>query len=475
MSKKLPDILKIGDEARLIPVTADSNGEQRAASIVLAAMRGVFEFRKVMLGSVGVRVGNRADLEAWTEVVFKDSASVKNIKDKKDRPDGLLVLNTGKNQWKALIEAKIGNAEVNEEQLSAYLQLAKQNNIDAVITITNQFVALPEHHPVKIPKTLTRSVALYHWSWMYLLTQATLLLESDEIQSEDQKFVLQEVERYLKHEKSGVSRFTSMNREWKDVIGKVKSNAALNKSSEEVENTVSSWHQEQRDLCLVMSRKLGRPVKLRLSRSHRTDPQQRLRDDAENLVKHKTLICDLEIPDAAADLHVTADLATRTIICAMRLGAPQDKKRASARTNWLTRQLKNINDKDIYIKALRPGRAEDTQAPLSEVLENPDVLDSSNTDVVPTAFEVFYMADLAGKFAKNKVFIDELEKIVPNFYELAGQRLQAWVAPPPKIRKTDPALESEVVKSYESNMEEISASEPVAEENFSVDENYNKE
>ncbi|MDZ7662471.1 hypothetical protein [Thiohalophilus sp.] len=467
---KLPEFLKTGERARLIPVTADSNGEQRAASIALAAMRGVFEFRKVMLGSVGVRVGNRADLDTWTEVVFKDNTSVKNIKDKKDRPDGLLVLNTGKSQWKALIEAKIGNAEVNEEQLSAYLQLAKQNNIDAVITITNQFVALPEHHPVKIPKTLTRSVGLYHWSWMYLLTQATLLLDSDEIESEDQKFVLEEVVRYLSHDKSGVSRFTSMNREWKDVIGKVKSNATLNKSSDEVENTVSSWHQEQRDLCLVMSRKLGRPVKLRLSRSHRTDPQQRLRDDVEDLVKHKTLSCDLEIPDAAADLDVTADLATRTIICAMRLGAPQDKKRASARVNWLTRQLKNINDKDIYIKALRPGRAEDTQAPLSEVMENPDVLNSSNSDVVPTVFEVFYMADLAGKFAKNKVFIDEIEKIVPYFYEMAGQRLQAWVAPPPKIRKTDPALENEEVSSNEGNLDEDTASEDVAEESQPVDE-----
>lgn len=439
MSTK-PDFIESGEPARLIPVVADTNREQRTASIVLAALRGVYEFRQTMLGSLDVRVGKRAELGAWTEVTFKRDPLSKNGKAprKHERPDGLLVLDTGRKRWTALVEAKVGNAEIGESQLTDYVKQAKANNVDAVITITNQFVALPSHHPVKLPKNVTRDVELFHWSWMYVLTQATLLLEDDAIASEDQRFVLEEVVRHLGHDSSGISRFDSMNREWKDIVGKVKSGASLARTSEEVENTVSSWHQEQRDLCLVMSRRLYRPVKLKLSRQHRTDPPRRLHDDCEELVKQRTLSCVLEIPHAAADLHVTADLTTRTIVSSMRLTAPKDKKSTKARANWLARQLAKARSDDIYIKAIRPGRAEDTQAPLAEVLNDARVLESSGTNVAPVAFEVFHMLDLAGKFSGSKVFIERLEDAVPYFYEQVGQRLRAWVEPPPKIRQRDP-------------------------------------
>ncbi|WP_018881342.1 MULTISPECIES: hypothetical protein [unclassified Thioalkalivibrio] len=434
-----PDYVEGGETARLIPVAADSNREVRAASVVLAAMRGVFEFRQTMLHSLNVRVGNRADLGAWTEVTFKEERKGKQRRSKNDRPDGLIVLDTGRKKWTALIEAKIGNAEIGEEQLTAYLEQARAHKIDAVITITNQFVAEPSHHPVKLPKTQTRNIELYHWSWMYLLTQATLLLEGNEVGSSDQHFLLEEVVRYLGHESSGISRFDSMNREWKEVVSKVKSGATLNKNSEEVENTVSSWHQEQRDLSLVMSRKLSQPVRLRLSRAHRTDPKKRLKDDSEILASKHILECELEIPNAAAELRVTADLAKRVIVCCMKVGAPQDKKRTSARVNWLRRQLTGIDTTGLFVKAIRPGRAESTQAPLADVLEDADALEPGNTDVVPTAFEIFYMSDLASRFSGSKVFIEELERAVPHFYEQAGQRLRAWVPPPPKIKRGDPA------------------------------------
>lgn len=434
---ELPDFAKRGDEARLIPVVADTNREQRAVSVLLAALRGVQEFRQQMLLSLGVRVGSRAVLGAWTEIVLEADPAVA----KSDRPDGLILLQTGRKSWSALVEAKIGNAEIGEEQLKQYLLQAKKHKVDAVLTITNQFVAMPSHHPVKVPKTLLKGVELYHWSWMYAVTQATLLLESGEITSPDQRFLLEEVLRYLSHESSGISRFDSMNREWKEVVGKIKSGAVLGKSSEEVENTVSSWHQEQRDLCLVMSRKLGRPVKLKLARAHRIDPVKRLKDDCEVLAKDKILSCCLEVPDAAADLEVTADLTKRTIVCSMRVTAPQDKQRSTARVNWLARQLTKAEAEGMFVKAVRPGRAEETQAPLAQVLEDSAALESSATAVVPSAFEVFYMADLAHRFSGSKVFIEELEKAVPHFYEQVGQRLRAWVAPPPKLHRRDPVEE----------------------------------
>tara|TARA_R110002020_G_scaffold219419_2_gene427350 strand:- start:38 stop:1225 length:1188 start_codon:yes stop_codon:yes gene_type:complete len=391
---------------------------------------------------------------AWTEVALECDMDIP----KKDRPDGLVQLVTGSKQWSALIEAKIGNAEVGEEQLKRYLLQAKKNKINAVITLTNQFVALPTHHPVKLPKTLLKGVELYHWSWMFVVTQATLLLDSGEITSPDQRFVLEEVLRYLSHDTSGITRFDSMNREWKDVVAKVKSGAVLGKGTEEVENTVSSWHQEQRDLSLVMSRKLGRQVKQKISKAHRSDPVLRLKDDCELLAKEQKLVCCLDIPDAAADLDIVADLTKRTVTCSMRLGAPQDKIRSSARVNWLIKQVGKANAEGIYVKAIRPGRAEETQTPLAKLLADGNALETLSTNVVPSAFEVFYMADLGARFSGPKVFIEELEKAVPHFYQEVGQKLRAWVAPPPKLQKRDPV---EVLAIEDSEEAEQAASESV--------------
>lgn len=76
MREAKPEYLSQGKYARLIPTLADSKKEERATSILLAALMSVFEFRKAMLQSINQRVGNRTKLEAWTEVVFRDEQPI---------------------------------------------------------------------------------------------------------------------------------------------------------------------------------------------------------------------------------------------------------------------------------------------------------------------------------------------------------------------------------------------------------------
>lgn len=437
-----PEYLASGEAARLIPIVPDSAREQKSASVLLAGLRSVLELRQALLKSVGVRVGKTSQLEAWTEVVFKNHD--KKGPASKDRPDGLLILRTGKREWKALIEAKVGNDIVKEEQVSKYLQQAKAHNVDAVITITNQFAALPTHHPVKLPKSATKSVDLYHWSWAFIRTQCQLLLKNDGVEDEDQVFILSELLRYFESDRAGISNFDQMNSEWKDVVNKVKSNTPLSKNSDEVQNTVSAWHQEQRDLCLIMARLTGSEVTLKLKNQHRLDAAKRVKDDSDDFCKHQILYCALSVPNAAADLEVTADVQRRMIHCSMKLAAPKDKKSTKARANWLIRQLKKANPDHISIKAIRPGGALPTQEPLKDLRDNPELLESDTSKSTATTFEVVYSLDLAGKFGGRKVFIEELEKAVPHFYQEAGQWIRAWTPPAPKIqRDNEPELEQE--------------------------------
>ncbi|MBB3231958.1 hypothetical protein [Halomonas stenophila] len=445
MQTSRPEYLAHGARARLIPSISDTKKEERATSILLSTLMAVHEFRQVMLHSVGVRAGNRAKLDAWTEVVFVSEVSGKK-KDPQERPDGLLILNTGKKTWRAIIEAKTDNNEVGERQLKVYIDKAKENDVDAVITITNQFAALPTHHPVKLPKTRTKAVDVFHWSWTYVITQAQLLLQSDGIKDEDQRFILKEVVEYFDAKGSGVVGFTSMNSEWPSLVQATHKNAPINKHSDEAINTVSSWHQEQRELCLKMWPLLGQQVELKLPRAHKKDPQNRLVDDCERLAKERQLTATLVIPNAASDLEVTADLMRRSLTCSMKLEAPKDKVSSKARVNWLLRQLPPVTSQDFYIRACRAGRAPDTHQPIEKLRQDPTLLDADNSSAPPISFEVFYHQDLAGNFQKVRKFIEELETAVPLFYEQAGQHLQAWVAPPPKVKKSATLIEEDEAK-----------------------------
>jgi hypothetical protein len=429
-----PDFLDRGEAARLIPVVADASKEARAASVLMASLMSVPSFAREVFSTIGQRVGTRADLQCFTEIRFKNDEGI-NL-----RPDGLMVLDGGRGRtWSCLVEAKIGNAELDLEQVEAYLQLAKLNEIQAVITISNQFVALPTHSPLKISRNSLRSVELYHWSWAYLRTTAQLLLNDDEAasMSEDQRYILSEVHRYLNHDSTGANRFDRMNSDWKEIVGMVISNAVLNKNSPIVENTVAAWHQESKDICLLMTESVRRSVNLRLSRSHSNDPQQRLRDDCEHLATKSELACVLEIPDAASPLEVTAGLKTRSICVSMTLAAPKDRQRASSRISWLLRQLAKANPEDIYIRCNWPGRAPSTQAKLSEVRYESAVLIGENSSLLPNSFDVMLIRDIAGKFSGTKTFIEQLESAVPGFYSEVGQFLRVHVPPPPQVQSGD--------------------------------------
>ncbi|MCH7631433.1 MAG: hypothetical protein IIC07_06060 [Proteobacteria bacterium] len=109
------------------------------------------------------------------------------------RPDGLIVVSTGRRTWTAIIEAKIDKNAIQEDQLKTYLALAKINGIDAVITVSNQMIAHPSHHPVKLGTRDRKGIELFHWSWMMIKTMALLGLDQEVFDNVEQRWILREV------------------------------------------------------------------------------------------------------------------------------------------------------------------------------------------------------------------------------------------------------------------------------------------
>ena len=64
-----------------------------------------------VLGTVGIRIGSRLRIRAFTEVTFRNEV------EDACRPDALIVVARGRNTWTALVEAKIGNSKLEPNQI----------------------------------------------------------------------------------------------------------------------------------------------------------------------------------------------------------------------------------------------------------------------------------------------------------------------------------------------------------------------
>ncbi|MFT4621012.1 MAG: hypothetical protein ACI9AX_001988 [Polaromonas sp.] len=415
MAETLPDVLIQGEPARLFPVLSTTSKEGRTTSIVLACLCYVEEFGAALLAPLGQRIGARASLDAYTEVVCAKSTG--NIK---DRPDGLLVVKRGQKEWRALVEAKIGAAELDVDQIERYRALAKDNDIDCVITISNQFATSPSSHPLEAVRKSRSKIPVFHWSWMTVLTAADLLISKDDIQDSDQRTLLNELRRFLTHESAGVKGFDRMPAEWGDLNKLVSSGGGITAKSTEAAAVLEAWHQETRDLTLILSRLTETVVEERLPRKHRDDPAARQKDELALLREARQLCVTLQVPDAAAPLVVTADIARRCIDVGMTLRAPEDRVSTKARVNWILRQVKTENAENLFVRLHWPGRAEPTQHAVSELRANPDLAAEGRGPLAPHGFDVFASVRLGARFAQRVNFIVDLEMIVPEFYRTVG-------------------------------------------------------
>ncbi len=432
MGSEITERLATGQFARLIPTVADSKKEERATSTLLASFMVVPGFAREVLSDAGAPIGKRIKIVCYTEVTFKNREKAKG-----PRPDGLIIITSGSMQWAALIESKIGNSDLRKEQVEEYLDLAKAQGINALITISNQFATTPTHHPVKVAKNKIRSVDLYHFSWLSLKSKAVLLTADKSVDDPEQAYILSEFVRYLNHDSSGVSSLTRMPSEWKNLCSFIQHGTALGKTSDIVENSVSGWHQLLRHLSLNLSMSIAQPVKIALSRTREKDAELNFSEDCAALAQNNGFSTEFEIPNTASRIIFSADCLRRTINISMKLDAPKDRTRATASINWITRQLKGKGIENVGIRVYWPRRIPMTSSSLVVATENPAALIPEGVSDLPTYLEIIRVADLAARFKGAKTFVEDCSKEFPLFYQDVGQHLSKWVAKAPQIKEND--------------------------------------
>lgn len=414
--------------ARLIP-TSGINGaeeqERRATSALLAVMSAVREFGRVLTQSVGAPAGT---VQTFIEVPFK-------LGTQQLFPDGLIRVSRGQRQWTALVEVKTGNNALKTEQLEAYLDIAREQGFDALITISNEIAPLPGQHPTVVDRRKLKKVTLHHLPWTEILTQAVLQKEYRGVADPDQAWILGELIRYLEHPRSGALEFSDMGSAWVQVRDAV-SAGTLRASDSGVAEVAGRFDALIRYACLRLGRRLGTEVTPALSRRDLAEPAARTQALVHQLTTTGTLTGSIKIPGSVGSLQVMADLRAGQIVCHVDVDAPR-AGRATTRVNWLVRQLKDAPE-TIRVEAFalhaRGGGAVDL---LRQVRVDPTTLISDPTREL-RAFRIAQSSSAGTKRGTGRgAFIDSVLNAIDDFYEQVIQNLKPWMPTAPRLRTTE--------------------------------------
>ncbi|WP_433164327.1 hypothetical protein [Kribbella sp. CA-247076] len=413
-------------QARLIP-TSGINGadeqERRATSALLAVMSSVREFGRVLTQPLGAP---SAPLETYIEVPF-------NLGERRLYPDGLVRARRGQRQWTALIEVKTGVNELGVEQLEAYLDIAREQDFDAVITISNEIPAIAGLHPTKVDKRKLKRVALHHWSWSMVLAEAVLQKEHRGVADPDQAWILGELIRYLEHPRSGALQFDDMGASWVATREAVAS-GTLRSGDKCAPEVAGRFDALLRYVSLQLGRKLGDDVTPALSRKELADPALRSQALVQSMCANGTMQGAINIPNAVGPLVVTADLRAGTVTCHVDVAAPREG-RSTTRVNWLVRQLRHAPDTARIEAFVMHSRGAGTAELLRTVRDQPTVLIEDPKKEL-RAFRVALGTPLGTKRGRGRgSFIDSIETAIDSFYGNVVQDLRAWTAVPPRLRE----------------------------------------
>ncbi len=418
--------------ARLIPtagIKGQEEQERRATSSLLAVLVAVPEFAESLLSQVGAPKGR---VSTYVEVQLKDGAGKVHI------PDGVITVERGKTRWAALVEVKTGDGVLGADQVTRYVDMARQHGFQAVLTLSTAITSSPEDLPYTLDKRKLRSVPVRHLSWWRVITEAVVQHRYRGISDPDQAWILGELIAYMDHQASGCSGFTDMGASWVSARDAAH-NGTLRAADPEAAEVASRWEQFSDYIALGLAQDLGADVVV--ARPRGSTPDQRHQAAVRDLVDSGCLRAQLKIPDAVAPLNVTADLRAKRTLTSVTVRAPEDG-RAQTRINWLLKQLKDAPD-DLRIEVVFAGTRETTSVLLGQARELPAcLLLASDPKREPKRFVLELGRKLGTKRGRGRgTFVTDTKQHAVDFYADIMQGLSEWRPKAPRLREPEVATD----------------------------------
>jgi len=429
--------------ARLIPTTGIKGSidqERRATSALLSVMKIVPELGTGLLKAAGAPKGI---ITSFIEPEFKMSG-------RKIRPDGLIVVSRGKKSWRALVEVKTGKNLLDISQINSYLDICREYRIDALLTISNEVLNASGAHPTAgIDARKLRTTTLEHFSWLRIMTEAIVLSEHVGLQDVERGLVLKELIRFLQSSSSGASEFNDMGSAWVKVRDDIRT-GAIRKPDQDVLDTVSRFESLVRYAALSLSARLGVSVKEVIPRMAKQDYRRFLAESANSFIETKSLTGAIEVPGAAAPLHMLADVGSGYLRCGCSIPAPAEGRNRT-RLNWILRQLRKDPAGLTLSWSYKHSRVSESPHRVIDLLDRDYDFELSNDREI-ASFRIEMVAKMGLKRAAGKGgFIDSVVDLFEKFYGTVLESLRLWQPPAPKLPEAVKESTDETVAVVDRN------------------------
>ncbi|QNG37195.1 TerD family protein [Geodermatophilaceae bacterium NBWT11] len=452
-SRVVPPALKLAGAdtwgaARLFSISGVGNAaeqEKRATSALLATMMAVRPFGRGITARFGAPSGL---LESYLEVPFHRGESLVV-------PDGVIRVQRGARLWTALLETKTGSGQLRREQIESYLDVARHEGYDAVITLSNEIAPGVNEHPVTVDRRKLAKVTLHHLSWAEVVHEAHMVLNHRGVADAGQAWLLHEFLRYVQHPRSGAAGFDDMGVAWVPVREAVAA-GTLRPGDRKVPSAVDAWIRLVRQLCLRLTAELGVDVAHVLPRRLATDPDARTRAGVESLASTGRLEATLRVPGAVGTVEVVADLRTGQVLTSTRVPAPQEGTN-HRRISWLVKQLADA-PADLLVEAGFDGAAPPTCEQLQLVRTDAACL-APTTRVALSSFQLTRSVPMGTKRSGVRgAFIPSVISAVEDFYGYVVQPIRPWVAKAPRL--PDDVVEDDSADAAATELEPAGGDRP---------------
>ena len=387
--------------------------ERKLLSVFMAVLEIVPEFRGTMLKLCGYGSGKTCKYQSYMEPHY-NAPQLPNV-----YPDGLIVCQRGQSNWSAFIEAKAENNKIRPDQILEYADLASRLDIDAVISISNEYAVSPVDLPYHLAGNKRRKRDIYHLSWPEIRTAIGLFLGASNTCNEAEISVLQHALNFMHSERSGVETYDLMPQDWAKFVESANTALGFSANTSGVMEIVRGWQQERRDLCAKLNGEFGGGIELRHRSGARSTPTEGTNSDKKFLAEDYQLTAAFFFKESKCSLDIVSDLKACSHRIALQLNPP-DGRKAKASISWLAGKLFNLSSKQYSIGITWPGHGKDTRVKLEHFLNYPETIYEGRKEA-PKHMTIIARHRDVRRFKSRKKFIEDLESTAINLVEEASR------------------------------------------------------
>jgi hypothetical protein len=412
--KSVVELASRENKPRLVP--SFKQPERNLLSVFMSLFDLSPLVRSGFLKHCGYNSGRTCSYDSHMEASYS-SPSLPDV-----RPDGLLTCRRGKSDWSAFVEAKAGQSPIRPEQILDYLQLASLLDVDAIITISNEFSRIPDETPYNISSSKKFKAKVYHFAWADIRTFLSLQ-QSDPHIGELEGRLLAECLEFFWQPSCGISTYDSMPPDWPKFVEASGTALGFGTKTQGITEIVHGWVQERRDLCSKMVHKIHDTVELGHHAGSRATADQRLKTDRKLLADEYKLTADYLFKASKAKMRVLAELRLCKSSLALEIVPPAGKK-AKATVTWFVSSIQDTELSDATVSFDWKGKDHEVTLPVKDLISTPE-LASKNQKEAPRSIRIIRSIHDVRRFKSRKKFIENLEMLALSTLEEAKK--VGWV------------------------------------------------